>query len=436
MLTNFQEKFEQIIENEEVEDAVELNEKFLSQHLNVNSEDLSKITKIELRVDTSCHNLQMIGEILCSIEYLKMNDSIIKCFRDIGSSFKFVRVLHLARCELREVQGIQAFEHLEELYLSYNDIDELFDIGFLEHLTVLDLEGNNIKNLDQLFYLRRCQSLTDVNLKYNPVQQEVTYYQKLQENLPRIQYLDDDLVVPSSQAFFEKKTDESKKLAFMKNIKPHAELSSVSFSQIERDIIARFVRLGAREDLCYKWCEEAIQSADKEPAEAELLTRAIKNFSKEKKSQNVVGYDSEDEFFFDDDGGMSMSASGAGTSTPMSRKSKMRGTMSSFKIKRRDDGTIVLQEKSGTNSNNREEPGGQQMNKTAYNSFYKATTRSTTISSKLSQRSVFYGNGAVQKNSENNQESGVSELVSNTDRVIAGTPFSILKNKREGQSQK
>ena len=97
-----------------------------------------------------------------------------------------------------------------------------------------------------------------------------------------------------------------------------------------------------------------------------------------------------------------MSASGAGTSTPMSRKSKMRGTMSTFKIKRRDDGTIVLQEKSGTNSNNREEPGGQQMNKTAYNSFYKATTRSTTISSKLSQRSVFYGNGAVQKNSENN----------------------------------
>ena len=46
------------------------------------------------------------------------------------------------------MQGIQAFEHLEELYLSYNDIDELFDIGFLEHLTVLDLEGNNIKGLD------------------------------------------------------------------------------------------------------------------------------------------------------------------------------------------------------------------------------------------------------------------------------------------------
>jgi Leucine-rich repeat (LRR) protein len=108
-----------------------------------------------------------------------MNDSIIKCFRDIGTSFKFVRILHLARCELREVQGISALEQLEELYISYNDIDDLFDIGFLEHLTLLDIEGNNIKSLDQLYYLKRCQNLTDVNLKYNPVANEIAYYSRI-----------------------------------------------------------------------------------------------------------------------------------------------------------------------------------------------------------------------------------------------------------------
>jgi Leucine-rich repeat (LRR) protein len=54
----------------------------------------------------------------------------------------------LGRCELKEVQGIQAFEQLEELYIGYNEIDELFDIGFLEHLQVLDFEGNNVKDLD------------------------------------------------------------------------------------------------------------------------------------------------------------------------------------------------------------------------------------------------------------------------------------------------
>ena len=148
LFQNFQEKFEEIIENEEVGDALELNEIFLAQHLDVKVEELARLSKIELRVDTSCHNLQVTGEILTSLEYLKMNDSIIKCFRDLGTSFRFVRVLWLARCELKQVQGIQAFEQLEELYISYNHIEDLFDIGFMEHLNVLDIEGNNVDSLD------------------------------------------------------------------------------------------------------------------------------------------------------------------------------------------------------------------------------------------------------------------------------------------------
>ena len=121
----------------------------------------------------------MTGEILASLEYLKLNDSIIRSFWDIGTSFKNVRILHLARCELKELQGIQAFEQLEELYISYNDIDELFDVGFLEHLQVLDFEGNNVDSIEQLYYLKRCTNLQEVNFKSNPVQKEASYYQRL-----------------------------------------------------------------------------------------------------------------------------------------------------------------------------------------------------------------------------------------------------------------
>ena len=53
-------------------------------------------------------------------------------------------MLHVARCELKEVQGIQAFEQLEELYISYNCLDDLFDVSLAEHLTILDMEGNNV----------------------------------------------------------------------------------------------------------------------------------------------------------------------------------------------------------------------------------------------------------------------------------------------------
>ena len=125
--------------------------------------------KIELRVDTRFHNMQVIGEILPSLEYLRLSDSIINNFRDIGTSFKNVRFLNLSRCELKEVNGMQAFSQLEELYIGFNDLNELFDIGFLQHLTVLDIEANKIKDLDQLYYLRRNKNLTHLSLKQNPV---------------------------------------------------------------------------------------------------------------------------------------------------------------------------------------------------------------------------------------------------------------------------
>lgn len=106
-----QDQFMEIMNNEQVEDVIDLNEKFLTMALGgIEVSELALLPKLELRVDTTCHSLQVTGEILPSLEYLKLNDSIIRCFRDVGTSFKNVRVLHLARCELTEVQGIQAFE--------------------------------------------------------------------------------------------------------------------------------------------------------------------------------------------------------------------------------------------------------------------------------------------------------------------------------------
>jgi len=138
-----------VIEQDEVEDVIDLNEKILCLALGgIDVSELTTLTKIELRVDSSIHNLQVTGEILPSLDILKLNDSVIRCFRDIGTSFKNVRVLHIARCEIREAQGIQAFEQLEELYISFNEIDDLVDISFLEHLSVLDFEGNNVSSTE------------------------------------------------------------------------------------------------------------------------------------------------------------------------------------------------------------------------------------------------------------------------------------------------
>ena len=192
--------------DEQVEDVIDLNEKFLANALGgIEVTELSKLNKLELRVDTTCHSLQVTGEILPSLEYLKLNDSIIGSFRDIGTSFKNVRVLHIARCELKEVQGIQAFEQLEELYISYNAIEDLFDISFCEHLQILDIEGNNVVSIDNLYYLKRLTRLNDLNLKHNDVTKEFTYYNKIKENAPNLQVLDDEDVGENPEQFFEEK---------------------------------------------------------------------------------------------------------------------------------------------------------------------------------------------------------------------------------------
>lgn len=91
-----------MMENEDICDAVDLNERFLSRQLGIDQADLALLPKIELRVDTNLHNLQVTGEILASLESLRMSDSIIGSFRDLGTGFRNLRILYLARCGLKE----------------------------------------------------------------------------------------------------------------------------------------------------------------------------------------------------------------------------------------------------------------------------------------------------------------------------------------------
>ena len=244
-LTNMQDQFMEIMNNEQVEDIIDLNEKFLAMALGgIEVSELALLPKLELRVDTTCHSLQVTGEILPSLEYLKLNDSIVRSFRDLGTSFKNVRVLHIARCEIKEVQGIQAFEQLEELYISYNAIEELFDVSWAEHLQILDFEGNNVKEVEQLKYLRRMHRLEDVNFRHNPVVKESEYYQKLAEVVPKLQVLDDEPIGDNLELFVAEKQTESQQQLML--TREEVDL----LEQALQSVLAQFEKIGLRrEDL-------------------------------------------------------------------------------------------------------------------------------------------------------------------------------------------
>ena len=222
---------------------VDLNEKFLANALGgIDVEALAELPKLELRVDTTCHNLQVTGEILSSLEFLKLNDSIIRSFRDLGTSFANVRVLHIARCELKEVRGIQAFEQLEELYISHNAIELLFDVSFAKHLQVLDFEGNSVRDINELRYLRRMSKLTDLNCAGNPIASKgLAYYQKIQEIVPGLQVLDDEPIGSDDEGmvkFIEGKQREARQQAEEK--KSQGAYDQCHYRQAMQSILAQF----------------------------------------------------------------------------------------------------------------------------------------------------------------------------------------------------
>ncbi|TNV71337.1 hypothetical protein FGO68_gene1216 [Halteria grandinella] len=360
LLSNFQEKFEEIIENEEVEDAIELNEKFLAEHLGVKCEELSRLTKIELRVDTSCHNLQVTGEILSSLEYLRMSDSIIMSFRDIGTSFRFVRVLHLARCELKEVQGIQAFINLEELYISHNMIEELFDIGFLENLSVLDIEGNNIKEIQQLYYLKRCKQLQNLNIAHNPVCKDEQYYPQIQQNSPNLLVLDDELILGSK--FYENKQDQAKRKAVIKIATP----------LLESELAQRLLKLGLQEKIIQDYANDSLNAILQDDSDEDILRQALQNLSLETKAARQF-YEHDDQNF---DFGQTIRSQ-----TP---------SRSSHFIKMKDGSKRAVT---------------PMMFKTTSNSFYKTSTRKSTSMSRgqTDENDGSVGNQSEEKKKENSK---------------------------------
>jgi len=236
----YENKYIDIIENDNVENEMELNEKMLEISLGMTTDELKELTKIEIKVDTTNTHMQFVGEILQSLKILRLNDSVIPTARDLGTSFRNLQVLSLNRCEMSSLAGLSSFEFLKELYANYNDIEDLFDISYCYHLEVLDLEGNNISGWENISYLVSLQKLIDINLSMNPLSKDQNYQNRAKEILSQVKYIDDihvgaissiesqpllqDLLKDNNDAFEERNVVLSK----------FARFSCLNFLEIEK----------------------------------------------------------------------------------------------------------------------------------------------------------------------------------------------------------
>lgn len=148
-------------------------------------------TFLEMRADAAEEDLSSVGEMMPGLAQLRLNQSIVPSMRCFGSSFQNLKVLWVARSELRDLDGIAALINLTELYASFNDITDVAPIAELDFLTTLDLEGNRVEDTDAPDFLNMCPNLVELNLEGNPLSRVPNYRNKVCVSVKRLEKLDD-----------------------------------------------------------------------------------------------------------------------------------------------------------------------------------------------------------------------------------------------------
>lgn len=252
-----------ILENEGVSNDTEINERLLEIALGMSKDELRELDKIEIVVDTTNTHMQHVGEVLQSLQALKLNDSVIPWVRDLGTSFRNLRVLSISRWEMTSLAGLSSMEHLTELYASYNDIQDLYDISYCDKLEVLDLEGNNISTWDNVSYLMGLDHLIEVHLEWNPIAKEPNYHNRVKEIIRQVRYIDNihvDAIEPEEDKQF-------------------VEHDFVEASVVEEKVfvLSKFAKFSILKfDDLIRLADEAIRAMPEEEDEDALIKKSIK----------------------------------------------------------------------------------------------------------------------------------------------------------------
>lgn len=139
-------------------------------------EDLSRVTKLSLHLNTEEQELDLLNVLLPSLRDLHLiPPSFVSSFRDFGRSLVRIRSLSMPAAGLTDLDGIEFLTHLTELRAPGNSIADLSPLMFAPNLRVLDLAGNRIKERDMVEFIGVCTQLTELDLDGNPISMAVHY---------------------------------------------------------------------------------------------------------------------------------------------------------------------------------------------------------------------------------------------------------------------
>lgn len=131
--------------------------------------DFAQVTRLEIEVNTTEQPLSVLGSKLPSLLELKLDNSVLESFRDLGTNLKMLKILWLSCSGVKDLEGMGALISLEKLYIASNEITDITPLALHENLRVVDLQSNLIRDVKQVQNLRNCPSLTSLNLISNPM---------------------------------------------------------------------------------------------------------------------------------------------------------------------------------------------------------------------------------------------------------------------------
>ena len=112
----------------------------LSKYLNIPEENLNSLKKLSIIITNDYGLLNQFGTFLPELKLLKLNNSNILSFNDIGTNFNNIQCLQMKNCHLKNINGIICMQNLEILDIEDNEVSDLLDIDMCSKLTKIVLK--------------------------------------------------------------------------------------------------------------------------------------------------------------------------------------------------------------------------------------------------------------------------------------------------------
>ncbi|KAF1792200.1 Leucine-rich repeat domain, L domain-like [Phytophthora cactorum] len=148
------------------------------------SQDLERVTSLQISIDSTKQSVEVIGELLPSLQQLRLQQSNLSSFRDLGTSLRSLGSLWAMHCQISDLDGIGALLNLQELYLQHNNVSDISPLTMHEELRIW-------KGIKSLILAKSNNWLTSLNLTGNPVENVKHYRQIVANFVPQLVSLDD-----------------------------------------------------------------------------------------------------------------------------------------------------------------------------------------------------------------------------------------------------